>query len=328
MKFKLELNHFGYIKQRESFDLEFKENFHLGDKLLEYLKTLVGMANNKGGEIVFGIKDKPRIPIGMTNDKFISIDPNKINQKLMTHFSHEVEWDMNIINLGEKVFGILSVKESSRKPIICKTTVNKILREGAIYYRYRGETKEINYSELSYILEKEKEKEKLLWIKHIERIGKVGPQNIHILDTYNGDIEVGTQKVLLDSKLLDKLKFVKEGQFVEKDGAPTLTLTGEIAGVIDTDNLPAPDKLYPFRATEIQKRLNINSYEFQILINKLNIKGNPKYHTAIKISSKNYTHKYTNSLVNKLEALLNRYPDTIENIKQEIKKNRNNKNSS
>ncbi len=34
MKFKLDINSHGYIKQRESFDLEFKENFHLGDKLL------------------------------------------------------------------------------------------------------------------------------------------------------------------------------------------------------------------------------------------------------------------------------------------------------
>lgn len=323
MKFKLEINNQGYIKQRESFDLEFKENFHLGDKLLEYLRTLVGMANNKGGEIVFGVKDKPRLPLGMTNDKFINIDPNKINQALMTHFSHEIEWDMNIINDNEKVFGVLSVRESERKPVVCKTTTNKVLREAAIYYRHRGETKEINYSELLYLLEKEREKEKLLWIKHIEKIGTVGPQNIQIIDTYNGEIDTGNKKVLLDKKLLDKLKFVKEGQFVEKVGAPALTLRGEISGLIDTENVPAPDQLYPLRATEIQKELGINSYEFQLLINKFTIKGNPKYHTAIKISLKNYTHKYTNALLTRLSSILERYPNTIENIKQENKVNNN-----
>jgi predicted HTH transcriptional regulator len=36
------------------------------------------MANNKGGQIIFGIQDKPRLPFGMTNDKFTNCDPAKI----------------------------------------------------------------------------------------------------------------------------------------------------------------------------------------------------------------------------------------------------------
>lgn len=51
-----EINEKGHLKRRESFDLEFKENFNLGNKLLEYCRTLVGMANNKGGKIIFGTK--------------------------------------------------------------------------------------------------------------------------------------------------------------------------------------------------------------------------------------------------------------------------------
>jgi predicted HTH transcriptional regulator len=147
-----ETNDKGYIKHRESFDLEFKENFHLGNKLLEYCRTLVGMANNKGGQIVFGITDKPRIPKGMTNDKFATCDPAKINQTLMEYFSHEIEWNMESIEYNGQAFGILSVKEANVKPVLCRKNGDKVLKEAAIYYRYRGETKEINFPELSNIL--------------------------------------------------------------------------------------------------------------------------------------------------------------------------------
>jgi predicted HTH transcriptional regulator len=95
-----DINEKGHLKRRESFDLEFKENFHLGNKLLEYCRTLVGMANNKGGKIIFGITDKPRLPKGMTNDKFTTCDPAKINQTLMEYFSHEIEWDMDTIEFN------------------------------------------------------------------------------------------------------------------------------------------------------------------------------------------------------------------------------------
>ena len=69
----------GYLKKRESSDLEYKENFHRGDEMLKYIKTLVGMANKKGGSIVFGVKDSPHIPIGMTNTKFIELDTKDLD---------------------------------------------------------------------------------------------------------------------------------------------------------------------------------------------------------------------------------------------------------
>jgi predicted HTH transcriptional regulator len=68
--FKIQLNQKGHLRRRESYDLEFKQAFHFGDSLLDYLRSLVGMANNRGGRLVFGIQDKPHIPIGLKNDKF------------------------------------------------------------------------------------------------------------------------------------------------------------------------------------------------------------------------------------------------------------------
>jgi hypothetical protein len=266
MEFSFEINNKGHLKRRESFDLEFKANFHLGNQLLEYCRSLVGMANNKGGQIIFGIQDKPRMPTGMTNDKFTACDPSKINQTFMEYFSHEVEWDMDSLEYNNQIFGRLKVKEASRKPIICKKNGDKTLREAAIYYRYRGETKEVNFAELSDILQSERDKEKNLWMKHIEKIGMVGPQNIHLVDTFKGELHTDKGKILLDKELLDKIKFIKEGQFIEKGGTPTLRLIGEISGLVDTEAFPQTDKVYPFRAEEIQKRCKINQYDFQLIL--------------------------------------------------------------
>ena len=82
MAFSFETDSKGYLKKRESFNLEYKQNFQLGDNLLKYIKTLVGMANNKGGQIVFGIKDSPHILLGLSNNKLSETDPKVIDIKV------------------------------------------------------------------------------------------------------------------------------------------------------------------------------------------------------------------------------------------------------
>lgn len=319
MEFTFEINNKGHLKRRESYDLEFKANFHLGNQLLEYCRSLVGMANNKGGQIIFGIQDKPRVPLGMTNDKFLTCDPAKINQTLMEYFSHELDWEMDTLEFESKTFGRLRVKEANRKPIICKKNGDKVLKEAAIYYRYRGETKEINFAELFDILQNERDKEKLLWMKHIEKIGTVGPQNIHLVDTYKGELHTDKGKILLDKELLDKIKFIKEGQFVEKGGAPTLRIVGEISGVVDTEAFPQTDKVYPYRAEEVQQKCKINQYDLQLILKEYNIKGNNKYHTEIKSGKKTSIHKYTEDFVQRLQKLLNEDKNVLATLRQKAK---------
>ncbi len=321
MEFSFEINNKGHLKRRESYDLEFKANFHLGNQLLEYCRSLVGMANNKGGQIIFGIQDRPRIPFGMTNDKFTTCDPAKINQTLMEYFSHEIEWEMDTLEFESRIFGRLRVTEATRKPVICKKNGDKVLKEAAIYYRYRGETKEINFAELFDILQNERDKEKLLWIKHIEKIGTVGPQNIHLVDTYKGELHTEKGKILLDKELLDKIKFIKEGQFVEKGGAPTLRIVGEISGVVDTEAFPQTDKVYPYRAEEVQQKCKINQYDLQLILKEYNIKGNNKYHTEIKSGKKTSIHKYTEDFVQRLQKLLNDDKSILKTLRQKAKDN-------
>lgn len=333
MAFTFELDSRGYLKKRESYNLEYKQNFQLGDNLLKYIKTLVGMANNKGGQIIFGVQNSPHVPQGMSNQKLSETDPKDIDSKIREFFSPEIKWNIALQDFQGKSFGMLSVEEATVKPVVCKKNKGDILREGAIYYRYRGETKEIEYPELNQILEKEREKERLLWIKHIEKISMVGPSNVHILDTYNGEISYGDRKILLDKTLIDKLTFIKEGHFTEKEGEglPTLKLVGTIEGLIDVDNAAIdPNVLYPLTTKQLQDTLNVNNYQIQAIIYCLDLKNKPKRHTEIKQGVKsNPIHKYSKSVVDVVEKLMKQrgrdefIQECVEKYKEKNLKKRN-----
>lgn len=310
----------GYIKKRESFDLEFKQNFQLGDNLVKYVKSMVGMANNKGGKIVFGIQNSPHIPTGMTNNRWHETDPATIDRTIREYFSQELIWSSEFIKNNEKEFAILLVEEAESKPVICKKNKGTILREGAIYYRYRGETKEIEYPELQKIIDKEKEKEKQLWLQHIQRISQIGPKNVQLLDTYKGEISIGDGKILIDKNVIDNLKFVQEGKFVEKEGAPTLKLIGEITGIVDREVVIPTDKIYPLFTKDLQERLSLNSHDVKCLLWKLNIKGKHKYHSQTKTGkNSNMVNKYSESLIPVLKRLINSNSDFINNCRAEYK---------
>lgn len=254
------LNSRGHLKKRESYNLEYKQSFQLGDNLLKYIKTLVGMANNKGGKIVFGIKDRPHLPIGNHNNRFNETDPAKIDQTIREYFSQELIWQSEIVLFKDLEFPALMVEEAVSKPILCKKNKDNILREGAIYYRYRAETKEVEFAELKSILDFEKEKEKRLWMEHIQKIAQIGPQNIILMDSYNGEFSLGkNRKIFIDKDVVKKINFIKEGHFEENHGAPTLKLVGDVVPidgvqVIQTirENLL---KDYPFSAREVVKKI-------------------------------------------------------------------------
>ena len=304
--FRFELNERGYMRKHESSDLEYKENFHRGDDTLKYIKTLVGMANNKGGQIVFGVKNSPRIPVGMTNTKFAELDPADLEEQIIEHFSPAIEWAMETVIYDGKTFGIITVNEAETKPVICRLGKTGVLREAAIYYRYRGETKEIGYAELHKLIEDEKKKELGLWMSHIQRIAAIGPGNVEMLDVYKGEMTVNDRKVLIDKELINKIKFVRKGHFVESDeeGTPTLRLVGDMEGV-DLKEMTTinPNKVYVYTLTQLQEQLHLNQYQMQAIVFALKIKGKEKWHLAIP-SGKSEIHKYTDALLQVLKRKL------------------------
>lgn len=316
-----DLNSKGYIKQRETQSIELKETFRLGESILEYARTLIGMANNQGGELVFGIQDSPHIPVGLSDDRFDKFDSKDLNKIFLEYFSYDVEWSSEIVERHGLRFGIIRVKQANVKPVVCiKNHNGKKLREGAIYYRYRGETKEIRHTELLSLLQAEKEKEKLLWMQHIQSIAKIGPQSVHIFDSLKGEMNFGKAKVLVDSSLVHKLNLIKEGEFNETTGAPTLKIVGELEGLISHDHAVYTETAYPHIQSTIKTKLGITQYDFQALLLHFSVKGNALYHTEINTGSKSKVSKYSEKLLNFLRNELRTNPSTLAQARDDYKK--------
>lgn len=276
------------------------------------------MANNQGGKIVFGVQDSPHKPIGLKNEKFQKLDPRQLNQVFLQYFSSDVDWETSTFDAFGVTFGCITVWEATSKPIVCSKTHDKAkLREGAIYFRYRGETREIRFPELKTLLDREKEKEKELWMRHIQSIATIGPQAVQIVDVQRGEMNVGGSKVLIDSDIISKLKVVKEGHFDERADAPALRLIGEIDGLVSADATIYTEAAYPYVQASFTEKLPINSYEFQALAWKFSLKGDPRYHTEVKAGSKSSFQKYSDKALSFLRDKIRQDPDLVKKTKEE-----------
>jgi hypothetical protein len=221
------------VISRECGWLEFKESFGW-NSLPKYMKTFAAFANVKGGYIVFGIANRPHVLKGLkgTNlSSFEDLEPEKLTQTLNDHFSPEIEWDIQQHELEGNIYGMLYIHEARHKPVICRKDQGKELKEGDIYYRYRGRSERIKYSELRILLDINRTHEQQIWMQHFANIAKIGVKDAGIFDLKTGQVTGSTGSFLIDESLLSQLTFIKEGEFTEIKGKPALKLIGSVKPV-------------------------------------------------------------------------------------------------
>jgi Putative DNA-binding domain len=211
---------------RENSRLEFKESFNLGSAD-EYAKTAAAFANTQGGYIVFGVKDSPRQVLGLKSTNFETFDAARLTVALNERFAPEIHWESYIhTERGHKI-GLIFFSEATQKPAVC-TKNSGCLQQGAIYYRYRGRSEAIRYPELRRILDEERARERDLWMKQLRKISDVGVENVALLNLKSGEVSGANGRFYVSEDLLPKLQFIREGHFVEDEGAPALRLLGDL----------------------------------------------------------------------------------------------------
>lgn len=217
------------LQNRENSQLEFKESFNL-NSLSKYARTMAAFANNKGGYLVFGVEPSPHRLKGVNTAKFAECDPAHLTQFLNSHLGPEIEWDMNTLDIFGVTLGYIHAAEAADKPIVALSNGGDI-KNGDVYYRYKGQTSTIRYSELRAIIDSRIERERQAWLQHLRTIDRVGPRNVGILDTIHGKLYGAGPPFLIDETLLRKLKFIRRGQFSESEGEPTLRVLGDVQSV-------------------------------------------------------------------------------------------------
>ncbi len=260
----LRTNSSGNLYHREGQEIEFKEQFNLAG-LADYFRDFAAFANNKGGYLIFGVTDSPRKLNGLSDTsikQFEKIDPEKITGFLLEIFSGQISWEQTILKHNNRYFGIFKVYPAIVKPIISRKDEGKdqVIKNGEIYFRYGGRTQKIQYSELENIINKRIEYINKQWLDLMSKIGKAGPNNAAILDTEKSVIEKDDTKILvIDEELAKKLKFITEGKFSEKKGAPAFKLTGNVIPIDKVEVIKHVKqsliKDYPLTALELLEEI-------------------------------------------------------------------------
>lgn len=307
----LKLKDDGNLFHRESQYLEFKESFNLAG-LADYYRDFAAFSNNKGGYLIFGVKDRPRRElVGLSakaSEQFDKLDPEIVSGHLLELFSSNISWEHEIYNLNGMTFGVFYIYEAFLKPIISKKDEGKdqILKNGEIYFRYGGRTQKIQSAELEMIINKRIEQNNNQWLDLVQKIGKSGPQNAAILDSERGIIEKGeTQILVVDEELLSEFQIIKEGEFSETQGAKTLKLVGNITPInqVEVIKKVKEDKLkeYPLSAADLvneirKKQPSINKNRIWEIIKENGIKDNKDY-SDYSFRNQNHRLNYENNKV-------------------------------
>jgi len=210
----------------ETSTVEGKESFNWGNKH-DYCKTLAGMANNQGGYILFGVKDGSFEVVGISPDRMERFDLKKANESISRTFNQALELEKGQFEIEGRTIGVLYVKASTTKPVLCTLDGNSLF-SGDIFYRYPGETRRIQAPELEALLKERDTAAGNRLLHLVSRLAESGAQNAAVINLSTGEVTGERGQLVIEESLLDKIKFVTEGRLDDKDGAPALRVVGDV----------------------------------------------------------------------------------------------------
>lgn len=323
----------GALKSRESNTVEFKESFNKANTP-KYAKTMAAFTNNRGGYIIFGVKDNPRRIIGLKNDNFENLNQEQFSEAINSLFAPAMDWECGTLTLEkptDKVstevafmkIGWIYVAEGEYKPVIAqKSDSGEKINSGDVFYRYRGRSEKIRYAEMRHIIDERTSKEKEGMLRIFEIIRKSDTANLGIVNYSSGRISTPygidaafDQKLV--ARVLKKAKFIKEGSFNETKGMPVIKVTGSI-DLAEEVPVPEgnPDETHPYIQLQLAQKLGIENrkQDLYALIWYYRMKEARKYHLAITTSSKTVTHKFSEFALDFLSEKLNELENNPEDF--------------
>lgn len=146
------------LNSRENSRVEFKESFNWAAKS-SYSKSMAAFANNRGGYLIFGVTNSPRILVGLGSQNFENQDEATVTSYLNSVFSPEIQYEKIITTISELKIGLFYIHQSETKPVIAIKNDGDV-REAEIYYRYSARSDKIKYPELKNLFDKAREQER------------------------------------------------------------------------------------------------------------------------------------------------------------------------
>jgi hypothetical protein len=210
---------------------ECKEGFHLRN-FGKALRTIAGFANNRGGYLFFGVRDKPHgfEVSGLADGRFANVDQKSFSQTIRAALDPTPRFASLLIDLDGKKVGVIYVEPHPGKPVMARKNEGD-LAEGAIYFRYPGETRLISYADLRALLDERDRQTRTSIAPLVQRVLELGPKDALVANLADRTLEGGLRPILIDERLIEQIKFIMEGNFDEREGADTLRVIGEVSPV-------------------------------------------------------------------------------------------------
>ncbi|WP_081725655.1 ATP-binding protein [Martelella sp. AD-3] len=218
-----------YLADGETFEQECKAQFD-PRKMEPIVRTIAAMANNRGGFIFIGIEDAECRVTGMPNTAFQDTDIARIVDRTKVLLTPTPVFYKEVIEVGGLLVGVIFVERQNVRPVIvCRDASG--LEDGTILFRYSGQSGKIKFGDLLDILrDRDRAVQKDL-LASASRLSEIGADRALIVDTDKGEVDAGSKRIVIDRSLADQLEFIREGEFQERDGAPTLRLVGDVHAV-------------------------------------------------------------------------------------------------
>ena len=219
-----------FLKRHETDGYECKETFCLKPeyRFADALRSIAGLANKDGGFVFFGVselQDRSLIATGLKDHSFLQTDPSEVNRCLAGTLDPVPSFGMFTLTLGDKIVGCIHVEKHPYPPVVAVKNISSDVKEGAIYYRYVGETRTIRPGELRQIISYREHK---AVSEFAQKVGRVAAGTAATIDLDTGAVEGTGGRFVIDEELLPKLQFVRHGEFRQEHGAPTLRLVGDV----------------------------------------------------------------------------------------------------
>jgi len=220
-----------FLVAGETDQVECKTGFCLKpqERFADPLRSIAGLANNKGGYVFFGVKDKTYEVVGLRDDTFKTTDSAEFSRVITTALDPVPQYEIACLEIDGKTIGVIYVPPHEHRPVVAIKAMNRDLAEGTIYYRYVGESKPIKPGELRQIIAYREHRAVAEFSRNMTRVADGAAAT---LDLDTGKVNGRAGAFLIDKELLPKIQFVREGEFSEIKGAPTLRLIGDVKPAI------------------------------------------------------------------------------------------------
>lgn len=158
------------IDNHETDSIECKKSLSLRPKII---RAIAALANNQGGYIFFGVDDDCRV-VGLAEEQISKTDANRLSMALRA-LDATPKVDIVFVKLGVAKIAAFYVHKELNGPIIATKTDDGLV-EGAIYFRYPGESCGIRAAEFRRLLLERDHRTRQVSRNTIERIFELGPQ--------------------------------------------------------------------------------------------------------------------------------------------------------